>query len=118
MNLDNGDGVLAALGLKLINLFAGAITSFVSLRFFDGLSVREKWTTFLGGWAIAAWGASPTTQYFDLKPGVEVGIALVLGLFGMSLSAAVVKLLKETDWGGLIKTIIDVVLRRGPKGGP
>lgn len=107
MDLDSSNGLLAALGLKLANVLAGALTSFASLRFFDGLQVWEKWTTFVGGWAIAAWGAAPVTEYFELKPRLEIGMALVLGLFGMSLTAAVVKLIKETDWGGIVRSIID-----------
>lgn len=111
------NATLAAIGLKLGTTIVGAVTSFASLRFFDGLHLWEKWTTFMGGWAIAAWGAAPLTDYFELRPRAEVGIALVLGLFGMSLTAAIVKLIRETDWGSILKGVIDMVLRRPPNGG-
>lgn len=117
MDLDSSNGLLAALGLKAVNVVAGAVTSFVSLRFFDGLTVWEKWTTFLGGWAIAAWGAAPVTEFFELKAKTEIGIALILGLFGMSLTAALVRMIKETNWTGLLKEIVDTILRR-KNGGP
>ena len=112
MDFDSNDGLLASLGLKFVTVLAGAVTAFVSLRFFEGLSVWEKWTTFLGGWALAAWGAAPLTEYFDFKPKMEVAMALILGLFGMSLTAAIVGVIKETRWGDMLKTIVDFLLRR------
>lgn len=111
--MDNIDGgILAALGLKLVNLLVACVTSFVSLRFFDGLNTRDRWITFVGGVAIAAWGAAPLREYFELKPGVEVGIVVLLGLFGMSIASEVVKLVRDTDWIALIRN-----LRGGGGGG-
>lgn len=106
-NLELADqGILAALGLKLVNVLAGAVTSFVALRFFDGLTLFERWTTFVGGWAIAAWGASPITAYFNLAERIEVGFALLFGLFGMAAAAAIIKAIKEN-------ALVDLILRRG-----
>jgi hypothetical protein len=107
MNLD-ADGALGALGLTLKNLAAGAVSSFVALRFFDGLSTLDKWTTFLGGWAIAAWGGAPVTTYLEQGPKVEVGIVLLLGLFGMSIAGQLMRVIRDTDWKGLL----DAILRR------
>lgn len=99
------EGLLAAMGLKLVNVLAGAVTSFAALRFFDGLSTLEKWTTFMGGWAISAWGATPATMYFDLNPKVEVGVALLAGLFGMAVTAALMRGIKESN-------LLDLLFRR------
>lgn len=100
------DGALGALGLTLKNVAAGAVASFVALRFFEGLGVWEKWTTFLGGWALAAWGGPPLTAYLELKASIEIGIVLLMGLFGMAIAAEAVRLIRDTDWRGLVDSIL------------
>jgi len=117
MDLEALGVALAALGLKLGNVVAGAATSFAALRFSDDLRPLEKWITFFGGWAIAAFGAPPIREFFELSHKVEIGIALLAGLFGMTLAAAVMKLIKETDWVALVRSLIDAVIRRRPNGG-
>jgi len=111
MQLDPGDGLLASLGLKLVNLIVGAIGSFVSLRFFDGLSTLNKWTTFVGGWSLAAWGGEPLTAVLGLTDKAVLLFVLLLSFFGMALVAEVIKLIKCTDWGGLLREIVETVLR-------
>lgn len=101
--METGDsGVLALVGLKLVNCVVAAVTSFVALRFFDGLGTRDRWYTFVGGWAIAAWGAAPLCDYLELKKGVEVGMVIVLGLFGMALASEMIKLIRDTKWKELV----------------
>jgi hypothetical protein len=108
MNLDGSDGLLGALGLTLKNLVAGAVASFVALRFFEGLGTAERWTTFVGGWAIAAYGGPPLNAYLELAPKLEIGIVFLLGLFGMAIAAELIRLIRDTDWKG----IVDGLLRR------
>jgi predicted membrane channel-forming protein YqfA (hemolysin III family) len=103
---------LAAVGLKIGNLLAGAITSFAALRFFGGLHIWEKWLTFIGGWALAAFGAPPVTELFELRPKLEVGIALLLGMFGMALTAAIMTLIKDTLWVELFRSVFDTFFKR------
>ena len=101
--MEDWDKLLAAFGLKLVNVIVGAVASFVALNFWRGLeSRRERWSTFLGGWALAAWGAAPLRDGLDLKPALEVGLVLTLGLFGMAAAAEVIKLIRDTDWKGLV----------------
>ncbi len=112
MSVESIDGALGALGLSLKNLIAGAVTSFVSLRFLEGekqpdgsirpVSRLQKWTTFLGGWAMAAWGGPPLNAYLELKAGIEIGVVLVLGLFGMAVAAEVIRFIKDKGWQGVI----------------
>lgn len=106
MNEVADGGALGVLGVTLKTLIASAIGSFVSLRFFEGLRPVEKWTTFLGGWGLAAYAAAPLTAYFELARPIETGIALAVGLFGMSLSAAGIKVIRETDWRALVVSIL------------
>jgi hypothetical protein len=104
------DSMLAALGLKFVNVVAGAVSSFVTLRFFDGLTTGAKWSTFLGGWAVAAWGAPPIRDYLDAPPKIEILFVLLLGFFGMSIIAEAIRWIRE---GHLIAFIDRVVGRKG-----
>lgn len=97
------EAIAAALGLKVKTVVAGAVGSFVSLRFFDGLSTTEKWSTFFGGWALAAYASEPLTAFLELGVKVEVGLALLVGLFGMSIVAAAIKVIRETKWSEIVK---------------
>ena len=112
MSVDSVDGALGALGLSIKNMLAGAVSSFVSLRFLQGEIQKDgtirpvhwlqKWTTFLGGWALAAWGGPPLNAYLELKPGIEIGVVLVLGLFGMAVAAEIIKFIRERGWESVI----------------
>ena len=116
MSVDSVNGALGALGLTLQNLVVGAVTSFVSLRFLDGEKAQDgtvkpmpavrKWTTFVGGWAVAAWGGPPLAAWLELKPAVEVGVVLVLGLFGMAVASEVMRVIRDIDWRGIVSSIV------------
>lgn len=110
----------AAFGLKIANVMAGAVGAFVSLRFFDKLTTGQKWTTFLGGWGLAAYGGPPLTEYFALAPKLEVGMTLVIGLFGMSFAAAIIKAIRDVPWATLIGDAARAIIRKifGGNGGP
>lgn len=104
--MEDWDKVLGVLGLKLVNLVVGAFSSFVALNFWRGVdSSRERWVTFIGGWAVAAWGGPPLREWLELKPSLEIGIVLALGLFGMALVAELLKLIRETDWKSVAAAI-------------
>jgi hypothetical protein len=104
--IEDTDKVLAIFGLKLINAVAAAFVSFASLRFWKGLDLGDKWMTFLGGWALAAWGAPPLRSYFALKEEIEIGIVLLIAFFGIAVSAELVNLLRTTDWKALALSVI------------
>ena len=92
-------GFLSALGVTFKTIVGGAIGGFISLRFNEDLLWWEKWMTFLGGWGLGAWLAPPLNSYLEIaqRPSWEVGTALLIGLFGMSLAAAVIKAIKGLD---------------------
>lgn len=96
------ESALVAVGLTLKGLIAGAVGSFISLRFFDGLTMYERWVTFIGGWGIASYGGPPMTSYLELGEKAELFVTLLLGLFGMSIAAALIKVIRETDWRAFI----------------
>ena len=112
------EGLLSALGLTLKNIVAGAIGSFVALRFFEKLTPIQKWTTFMGGWALAAYLGTPVTQYFELKPNLEAGITLIVGLFGMSLTAAIIKAIQDIPWAKMLQDAVQGVIDRFKGGKP
>lgn len=116
--IDQITTALAALGLKLINVVVGAISAFVALNFWKGLeSRRDRWITFGGGWMLAAWGAGPLREFVEAKPSLEVLIVMLMGLFGMALAAEIIKVIRETDWRGMVREVFDFLLRkRGQKG--
>jgi len=98
------EAFFAVLGLKVQVVFAGAVGALISLRFFDGLATSERWFTFVSGWALASYLAGPLTAFFELTHStMETGISMLVGLFGMSLVAAVIKTIRETDWAGIVK---------------
>lgn len=103
--IDDANSVLGIFGLKLVNTIVAAIASFISLRFFDGLSTVDRWTTFFGGWALAAWGGEPLTVYMGLAAKVEVGLVILIGLFGIAASAEVMKFLRTADWVAILDAI-------------
>lgn len=106
--MEDFDKLLAAFGLKLVNCVVGAAGSFAALNFWRGLETRkERWSTFAGGWVLAAWGGAPLREWLEMKPSLEVGVVLVLGLFGMALAAEIVKIIRDTDWKDLVKSIIN-----------
>lgn len=114
--MEDIDKFLAAFGLKLVNAIVGAAASFAALNFWQGLHTRkERWSTFIGGWIVAAWGAAPLREWLELKPSLEVGVVLVLGLFGMALAAEAVKIIRDTDWRGLVGTLFRKKDDSGPK---
>ena len=104
--MDEWDKVLAALGLSVKNIVVGAVSSFVALRFFDGLTWSAKWTTFLGGWAISAWGAPPLREYLEASPKVELLFVLLLAFFGMAIASEIIKLIRDTEWRSIISAFL------------
>jgi hypothetical protein len=105
--------ILAALGLKMVNVVVAAGAAFVAMQLWKGLETKkERWATFGGGWMVAAWGGPPLTEYMELKASMEVGMVLLLGLFGMALAAEVWKFLRDTDWKGFAGSLIEAIKRR------
>lgn len=96
--------LFSALGIKLKTLIAGAAGSAISLKFFDDLTVFQRWTTFLCGMVLAIFLTEGMAYYLEIKTlSLEVGLAFLIGLFGMSITGSIMQLIKTTDWG---KTLV------------
>lgn len=111
MQVDTGDGLLASLGLKLVNLVVGTVCSFAALRFFDGLTTRDKWSTFIGGVAIASWGAPPITDFIGMPVTTEIAFVIMLAMFGMAFAAEIIKVLRAVDWGLIVKDLAEGITK-------
>lgn len=112
MTFSDFEAALSAAGLKFANVLAGAASSFAALRFFDGLGRADRWTTFVGGWAAAAWGGPPLSEWLELPQRIEVGMVLLIGFFGMAVAAEAIKVVRTTNWSEVLKSAIDFLLRR------
>jgi hypothetical protein len=100
--------ILLALGLKIKIVIASAFGAFISLRFFEGLGIYERWITFVGGVAIGSYASEPLARAVEsaAEP-VHQGLALGLGLFGMAIAAAVIKVIRETNWTTIVSSIVN-----------
>lgn len=105
MEVKGWEDAAAALGVSLRGIIAGGVGAFVSLNFLDPpkdgrppLTRLERWMTFFGGWGLAVVGAAPLNAFFELKPSLETGIALLIGLLGMSVAAKMIQTIREVDW--------------------
>ncbi len=105
---------LTMIGVKLANVLAAAAGSFVSLNFFKDLTKTQRLFTFFGGLGVGAWGTEAICALAKLPIKAEAGIAIVLGLFSMSIVEQLIKLeWKDIFWGILEKF---GVKRPQPKG--
>ena len=88
--------LIASFGIKKAALIAGIIGGWLSLRFFEDQTLGGKWMTVIGGAASANYLTSPILGFFNLGAGsYEGGVGFAIGLFGMSLAAAIMKFIKE-----------------------
>jgi hypothetical protein len=86
---------LTALGLKFASLVGGFFGALVSLKFIEGLSVKQRPTTVLAGTIVSAYITPVIVSYLELSLKLEGGIAFLCGLFGMSFTGAVIKAMPE-----------------------
>lgn len=98
------EALLQLLGIKsLVTSIAGLVGGFLSLKFFEDLNIYGKISTVLGGWACANYGTPAVIEFYSLQSdGYHAGIAFAIGLFGMSIVAAVFQVIRKTDWGAVI----------------
>lgn len=114
--LESLGAFLAALGIKFGVLLASAIGGFLSLSFFEGTpqadgtakppSSFQKWCVVGVGGALGTYGAGPIIELAQISTKtdrLEVAIGLMLGLFGMSLTAAIIKTIRDLNIAEIVK---------------
>jgi hypothetical protein len=87
--------MLETLGLKYATLVGGFFGALVSLKFIEGLGTKQRATTVLAGTLVSAYVTPIVVSYLELTPKMEGGIAFLCGLFGMSLTGAIIKAIPE-----------------------
>ena len=94
---------IAVLFAKIASTFPGLIGGVLSLRFFKDQSGSARLVTVIGGWACAAFTTDPVMAYFSLADTVwKNGVAFFIGLFGMSIVAAIMGTVKDVQWADII----------------
>ena len=93
--------LFSALGLKVPTLLAGFAGAFSSLRFISELSNWQKATGVVFGGVQADYFAPLIADYFQ-SPQHETTIGYAVGLFGLSLTAAIFDAIKKANLWQLI----------------
>lgn len=95
--------VAAGDALKLISptFIAGVLGAMLSLRFATNLNAYERATAVIGGAFIAQY-ATPIAAHLLNLDNFQQGLGFFIGLFGLSLTAAVYDTIKKADPWGLI----------------
>lgn len=82
---------------------AGALGSLVALKFAPGASWPERAFNVLCGSLCAGFGAPALAEWLHLQsPGMNSGLSFAVGMFGLSLAAAVTDGIKQTKLGEII----------------
>lgn len=114
------DVLLGALGLKKLVVLAGFVGGAISGGVMPGaLAVLDRlWKRVLGsavsGAAIAGFAAEPLAAALE-RPGYLQGIALGLGLFGLSFVFKLLKAWYDFDLGGVLSRLIGNYIGRDSK---
>jgi hypothetical protein len=88
-------GFLEAIGLKWLTLIAGFLGAVISLKFIDGLSVKQRASTVIAGALVAGYCTPLTVELLGLSQKLEGPVAFLGGLFGMSIAGAAIKAIPE-----------------------
>ena len=84
------------------SLIAGLAGATISLRFVANLSLWERLTAVAGGATMAQF-LSPLVSYELNIVAFEQAIGFFIGLFGLSLTAAIYETIKKADiWGFIV----------------
>jgi hypothetical protein len=95
------EGLLATLGVyKISVLLAGGIGGTVSLKHYQLSTIRNRFLIVLSSIALANYLTPPCVSYFGQEAvNFELGIALGIGLFGMSIISSVTSVIQDiTFW--------------------
>lgn len=83
---------------------AGALGSVVALKFAPGMSWGERAFNVVCGALSAGFVAPPLCEYLHLTSAMaQSGAAFLVGLFGLSLAAALVEAVRVVGWGDVIR---------------
>jgi ACR3 family arsenite efflux pump ArsB len=90
---------------KLMNshFVVGALGALVGLKFAPGTTWRERAINVSAGMLCAGYFAPALAEWFHVaSPGMQSALAFAVGMFGLSLAAAVAQALRELKLGEII----------------
>lgn len=86
-------------------LFPGFIGAFLAAITGPARDIKTRFIGFVSGFCIALYGTDPLLHFFSLSHDTYAAPAgFALGFFGMSVAEAVMKVIRETDVAGIIKS--------------
>ena len=84
-------------------LAAGVLGSLVGLRLAPGLSWLERFANVIAGSVCAGFAAPAAGELFKLSSAAMLGfLAFAMGMFGMSIAAAIMQALRDAKLGEAI----------------
>jgi len=93
-----------ALGFSLSTFAFGAIGCFISWRWAPQMGFLAKTTGMLSAGALAMWGTPILKQISGVSDqSVLYGAAGLIGVFGLSVTASIFDVIKDTKWGSIIE---------------
>lgn len=96
MMLDNINGIAESVGVKLTTVIAGGFGAAVSMAVIKG-PIWHRFCLMLGGVASAAYVTPLISHVFDL-PKAESAIGFLVGMFGMSITSAIIRTIQEVNF--------------------
>jgi hypothetical protein len=94
------------IGVDRVAFISGAIGGFLSLRWLVPISPWNGAFAVLFAGVISNYSAAPVHQYFAIRGLHEGGVGMFIGLFALSLAAAIFKGLGELQLADILKKII------------
>ncbi len=90
-------------GIKL--LFPGFIGALLASITGPSRDIKSRFIGFVVGFCVASYGTDPLLNFFSLSHETyQSGCGFILGYFGLSVSDAILKFIRETDFAGIIKS--------------
>jgi len=86
---------LTVVGIREGTLLASLLGALVSLKFVPGRSMWQRLTSAIGGALIAAYVSPIVTSYFTLSIKLEASVAFMVGMLGMTATAALAEEIPE-----------------------
>lgn len=98
------DALAAILGVKKSAAVVGFVSAIVSLRFVPEMTGwKSRLSMASGGFFCAVYVAPGIAEYFQFKERTEYAIVFGVGMLGMSLAAAMVKVVTSGELWGMIR---------------
>lgn len=112
------DWLCVALGIKPGAFLSGLIGGVFSLRWVAEVGWKGRLTTVLFGGVTANYATDPVYAWFGIAGLHPGGVGLLIGLFAMSLAAAIFKAISEANLGKALADKVRKLLGLEPAGGP